>query len=195
MAEIIPSEKSPQEQEMEEERIQDVYLLLQYLIQNEQTTLKIIIDCLYDVGSVNLINQKFPRRPLNGIMKWIAQFSKPVFKIVALRWVKRNCPRLITNWLHKRVSFNKPVEKQVKQIQHDIAKAEVPETQTKAELEAERLSVEVQQLRSQLKVLSGIAIAAIATLGGMLVWLVYSPQSELLQPAQKVRSTAVDRLP
>jgi hypothetical protein len=57
------------------------------------------------VGSINLINKKIRRRNLNFIMKAIARFSKPMFRIYALYWVKKNTPKLITNWLASKVKF------------------------------------------------------------------------------------------
>jgi len=38
-------------------------------------------------------------------MKAIARFSKPIFRIYALYWVKKNSPKLITNWLASKVKF------------------------------------------------------------------------------------------
>jgi hypothetical protein len=65
----------------------------------------LLIDCLYDVGSVNLVNKRIRNRRLNSLMKAIAIMSKPVFRIVMLRWVKKNVPLLVTNWLERKVSF------------------------------------------------------------------------------------------
>ncbi|OKH21695.1 hypothetical protein NIES593_14770 [Hydrococcus rivularis NIES-593] len=95
-----------EEERMEQERMRDVLVLLEHLVEREETTLKLIIDRLYDVGSVNLINKKFPNRPRQRrMMKSIARIFKPVAKIYALRWVKKNCPRLVTNWLQTKVRF------------------------------------------------------------------------------------------
>lgn len=94
-----------EEKRVEEERMQDVLLLLQNLFRREETTVKMILDCLYDVGSVNLINNRFPDHRLNGIMKSIAKLSKPGFRIVGLWWFNRNCPQLITNWLRSQVTL------------------------------------------------------------------------------------------
>jgi hypothetical protein len=94
-----------EEEQLKQQRMQEVLLLIDSLFQREETTFKIIIDCLYDVGSVNLINKKFRGRQLNFIMKAIARFSKPIFKVYALYWVKKNSPKLITNWLASKVKF------------------------------------------------------------------------------------------
>jgi hypothetical protein len=70
----------------------------------EETTVKLVLECLYDIGAVNLINKKVRRRPLNLVMKAIARLSKPIFRIVAWRWFMKNCPTLLVNWLHGKVS-------------------------------------------------------------------------------------------
>jgi hypothetical protein len=94
-----------EEQRAEEERLENILLLLQNLFEREEATAKIILDSLYEIGSVNLINRKVPSRPLKSITKAIARFSKPVFRLFALRWFKKNCPRLIAEWLHSLVQF------------------------------------------------------------------------------------------
>jgi hypothetical protein len=93
------------EDRLMEERMRQVLLLLERLTQREEVTVKLILDCLYDVGSVNLINQKVPIRPLNKTMKLIATLSKPVFVVFGWYWFKKNCPQLITNWLQSKVFF------------------------------------------------------------------------------------------
>lgn len=94
-----------EEERIKQERMKDVLLLLEQLFEREEATVKRILDCLYDVGSINLINKKFQTRPLNRIMKLIAKLTRPAFRIVALYWFKRNCPQLITNWLSIKVRF------------------------------------------------------------------------------------------
>jgi hypothetical protein len=93
------------EKRFEQERLRDVFLLIENLAEREEVTIKLILDCLYDVGSVNLINKKFSSRPTNQIVKFIAKLAKPAFKVFALRWFKKNCPQLITNWLQSKVTF------------------------------------------------------------------------------------------
>lgn len=93
------------EKQQEDERMRDVELLLESLFLREETTLRLVLDCLYDVGSVNLVNRKVRSRPLNYLMKAIARFSKPVFRPFMMRWTRKNCPKLIANWLHSQVQF------------------------------------------------------------------------------------------
>lgn len=96
--------KTPEELQRERGRLRDVKVLLQNLTLQEEVTIKLIIDCLYDVGSVNILNTKVTWGPANRAVKLIARTSKPVFRIIAWRWFKSNCPDLITNWLASKVS-------------------------------------------------------------------------------------------
>lgn len=95
------------DRQKEDERIRDVEMLLESLFLREEITVRLIVDCLYDVGSVNLVNQRVSSRPLNRLMKLIARHSKPIFRIFIVRWVKQNCPNMIANWLHSQVVFDK----------------------------------------------------------------------------------------
>jgi hypothetical protein len=100
---IINLANSPSASRIEAERIRDVMILVTSLIEREEVTIKLIIDCLYDIGSMNLIDRKVRWRPLGSIAKLIARTSKPLLRIFAWRWFKRNCPQLITNWLYTKV--------------------------------------------------------------------------------------------
>jgi hypothetical protein len=159
---VSPSVSSPEtlaEKVIEAERMHDVLLLLQNLINSEEATVKLILDCLYDVGSVNLINQKLRLKPVNRVMKLIARMSKPVFRVLALNWFKKNCPQLITNWLQTQVTFRSP------QNSAQEVPIEVAELQPYPIPQRENLSQEVKNLRSQVRLLAGISIIAIAALG------------------------------
>ena len=98
-------ERAAQEELKKQERMRDVFLLLQQLVEREEITLRLIVDCLYDVGTVNIINKKYQNKPMNRFLKAIASMSKPILRAVALRWVKKNLPLLLTDWLEKKVSF------------------------------------------------------------------------------------------
>jgi hypothetical protein len=155
---VIPPENLAQKY-IEAERMHDVLLLLQNLINSEEATVKLILDCLYDVGSVNLINQKLRLKPLNRVMKLIARMSKPIFKTIALNWFKKNCPQLITNWIHIKVSFGS-TPNTPQQVAIEVAQLQpysIPQT--------EILIQEIKTLRYQLRWLAGISIIAIAVLG------------------------------
>ena len=117
--------------------MQDILVLLQHLAENEETTIKLIIDCLYDVGAVNFINRKVQNPAINQFTKSIASLSKPVAKRFGLYWFKKNCPELIVNWLQRKVAFPPP------------QKAPLPKTE--AENQADIIKVvEVAEVQAQL---------------------------------------------
>jgi hypothetical protein len=96
------------EERKKEERMRDVTLLLQQIVEREEVALKLIIDCLIDVGSINYANTKLPNPSLNKIMKVLVGYLKPIARMIALGWVKKNLPNLLTAWLEAKVSF-KPI--------------------------------------------------------------------------------------
>jgi len=110
---LVPAEKSVklqlekrlEEERLKEEKMHDVLLLLSDLVEREEATVKKVLDSLYDVGSINIINKKVGFTPMNRTLKLIARLSKPAFRAVAWRWFKRNSPQLITDWLRTKVSF------------------------------------------------------------------------------------------
>jgi hypothetical protein len=91
-----------------QERMRDVMLLLQQLLEREEVAFKLIIDCLFDVGLINLANKKIPNRSLNRLVKSISCNLKPAFRIIAMIWLRKNLPTLLTAWLEAKVSF-KPI--------------------------------------------------------------------------------------
>jgi hypothetical protein len=163
----------PDEERMEIERMSDVLLLLSELARREEVTVKLILDCLYDVGAKNLINQKVQVRSLNRLMKWTARLSKPVFRIVAWRWFKKNVPTLITNWLHSKVSFKPKTKPAPTPVQVEVLEDTIP---AQALLQRDQ---EIRQLRTQVRYLTGLLVGAVVALGGAVVWLAYQPDSEV----------------
>jgi hypothetical protein len=172
---------SPQlaQKRIEEERMHDVLLLLAHLMKSEEATLSLMLDCLYDVGSVNLINKKLRNRPLNVLAKSIARMSKPVFRIFALRWVQKNCPRLATRWLYAKVSFPNLENKQLAPV------TVVSNVKTDSLSEIDNTSrEEIKRLRSEVRYLAGISAGALAALATTVIWVGYS-----LQPHNVVSHT------
>lgn len=118
--------------------MQEVLVLLQHLAENEETTIKLMIECLYDVGAVNFINRKVQNTSFNQLTKKLAVMSKPVAKCYGYYWFKKNCPELIVNWLQRKVAFlppqQAPAPKAEVEAQPNIIKAvEVAEAQAQAE--------------------------------------------------------------
>ena len=103
--ESLKAEQVSAEKLKKEERMRDVNLLLQQIVEREEVALKLIIDCLIDVGSINYANHKLHNPPLNKLMKMLVGYVKPIARKVALFWLKRNLPDLLTAWLEGKVSF------------------------------------------------------------------------------------------
>ena len=51
------------ERQIEDDRMRDVELLLESLFLREEVTLRLVLDCLYDVGAMNLVNRRVQSRP------------------------------------------------------------------------------------------------------------------------------------
>lgn len=154
------------------ERVEEVMRLLENLVQREEATAQSILDCLYDVGSVRLIEQRVPIQPLRWPLKGIARLSKPIFRVFALRWFRRNCPWLITRWLFNLLRFGGPplidLEETPAQV---IDVAPIPDA-LPPRLEApllERQAAEINNLRSKVSWLTA-AVVVLVVLGG-LNWL------------------------
>lgn len=102
---VIDLSQVLQLKDFEEERINDVLLILENVVTREESNIKLILDCLYDVGMANLIDRKFNHRTLKGSLKIIAKISKPACKEIAWRWLRKKIPPIITNLLHEEVCF------------------------------------------------------------------------------------------
>lgn len=166
-------------------RMADVTLMLDSMFEREEATVEIILNCLYDIGSVHWIDQRVPNQSLNRLAQWSARWSKPVVRIIALRWFKHNCPKLITNWLYTKVKFEPQQFAEVVEaagaadMEQALASLQAP---LLAELEAYRQRVTMLQARVRL--LSLLLIGVILTLGGGLAWSVSQQQ----QPHSSERS-------
>ena len=111
--EPLKAEPITAEELKKKERMRDVTLLLQQMVEREEVTLKLIVDCLIDVGSINYANHKLHNPPLNKIMKVLVGYVKPVARMAAIFWLKRNLPNLLTAWLEGKVSFEPvPINKE-----------------------------------------------------------------------------------
>jgi len=152
--------------------MQDTHLLLENLATREKATVTAILDSLYKVGSVRLINKKVSVQALRGPLKGIAHLSKPLFRIFAWRWFRRNCPELITNWLYQQVRFGdrslliEAVEEEVAPIEvlpsPELPPAIAERLEDSASLSPiiERQAKEILALRGRITLLS-IAVLAL----------------------------------
>jgi hypothetical protein len=176
--------QNSQEKENEEQVINQVRLLLKTLISQEEITIKEIIDCLYDVGSVNLVNQRFKFGTLNKTLKFITKMSKPAFKMLAWDWFKKNCPDLITKWLQGKVTFMRVEETQIAVMieDEDISLVSVPQLPEENQID------QIKRLHLQVKMLTGILIITVTLFSGTLIWLSNSLDQSHLQPVKKLQN-------
>ena len=187
---IVKTERLPDtlaEKEREKERMHDVFLLLKNLSNREEVTIKLIIDSLYDVASVNLINKKFSSGPLRKVLKPISRMSKPAFRFFAWRWFLKNFPRLITKWLYRQVSFNAP--KKVKEpvtIKKQNVQIEAT-TESETELVNQEQNREIIYLRSRVKWLTGILIGVITIFSSGFIWLGYELEKSHSRTVQELK--------
>jgi len=200
------TEKSRQlkaEAQTQIERMRDVELLLAHMLRQEDVTLKFILDCLYDVGSVNLINQKVPSQPFNQLMKAIAVMSKPAFKVFALRWLHKNCPSLIANWLHQKVRFSTPKTQpavtvaKVMDAQEAPAPVPAPLTEAVAQPISAALAVnaapmiesdrQIRRLQQRVRLLTGILVGVVLLWGGSVLLPYYNTEPGAAQSQENVQ--------
>jgi hypothetical protein len=139
------------EQQLEVERIQEVTFLLGQLFEREQQTVKAIVGCLLDVGIINFANRRIRFRPLRPVVKPVARVAKPVLVAFAYRWVRQNCPRLVSRWLRSKVQFCPP--------QRAIPPSPPPTVVLEP---AAAYQHEIRQLRSRLR-LTGGALMGVST--------------------------------
>lgn len=189
MSKQLPSSpnftKLPTEAEREEQLMHDVLLLLDNLIQREEVTVKMILNCLYDAGATNLINQKFPSRSLNKSLKLISKMSKPAFKMIAWQWFKQNCPKLITDWLRSKIEF-KNVETPKVEIVVADQNTQLNSLNSRSHIEPQ--ISEVRQLRAQIKLLTGLMLGVVTVLSGSFLWAGYVLEQSHLKVVEELQT-------
>ena len=172
------------EKAREEKLINELLLLVKTLIYEEESTIKLIIECLYDVGSTNLVNQKVQLTTFNRSLKFITKLSKPVFKIVAWHWFKNNCPTLITGWLHSKVEFPRVEPQKIEAV----LESENKDIDSSLKLLEGNQIDEVKHLHFQVKLLTGILLAVLTMFSSSFIWVNYSLQQSHLQTVEKLRN-------
>ncbi len=184
----------PLRKKIEEQRMHDVLLLLENLTEREEASIKLIVDNLYDVGAANLIDQRFRSRTLNGSLKLISRVSKPAFKVIAWKWYKSNCPKLIVDWLRTQVAFEPATTvKQAAEIEVGLEPESKHLYQTSyvepnSFVQLESQNREVKSLRSQVNMLASILVSLIVVFGGTVVWLGYSLERSNLQTVEQLNN-------
>jgi hypothetical protein len=161
-AKLAPSQLAPrrlaQDAQMEAERMQDVVLLLERLAAHDETTVRLIMDCLYDVGSVHFVNKKLQNPILNQLMRASTRMSKPVFRLFAVKWFQKHCPQMIADWLYTVATMQAPT-----------AKAETPPETIAVMQQLEVSQQQVRALQTRVRCLTGFAVGLVLALGGTIV--------------------------
>lgn len=161
---------SLEETQLESERLKQVQMLLDNLFRREEATLKQVIDCLYDVGSLHLINQKIPIKRLRGPLRTISRLSKPAFRLLAVRRLQKTAPELLTQWLYAQATrqpFQVVEEESTPLIDVIPDRAELPPVSLPPIVE--RQAAEINLLRNQVtRLVALLVMVMVAALGGMM---------------------------
>jgi hypothetical protein len=179
-----PPQLSPQqvlEQQAEADRMQEMKLLLVNLFDREQATIKAIMGCLYEVGSVNFINRQIKPQPIRSLVKPVTRLAKPAFIFMGYCWFQKKCPPLISNWLRRKIQFPAKASPQLPQPQ-PIPVAEY----------VVGYQLEIRRLRSRLRLTTGALIGVSATLVIILVRVNPKPVEQFWQ-STVTSQTILDR--
>ena len=159
---LSPQPLTPQqeaEQRLEAERVQEVMFMLKNLLDREQITVKAIISCLLDVGTIHFINDRIQIRPLRPLARPLAKMSKPALVFVANRWIQRKCPQLATNWLQRKIVLKAKRPKPT-QVQPSMPQVVIEPTVI-YQHEIRRLRSRVQLTTGALVGVSGVLVLAL----------------------------------
>lgn len=163
---------SVEESRLETERMRDVKLILDNLFQREEATVKMVLDCLYDIGSIHLINRKISVQALRGPLKAIARMSKPAFRFFAIRRFQDNAPQLIADWLYSQATQQpfvpNPTDPDPTLIDVLPTPAELPPAQLPPLVEIQ--AAEINSLRGRVGWLSTALAVVLLVTGSMILF-------------------------
>jgi hypothetical protein len=108
--------------------------------------------------------------------------SKPAFRMIAWQWFKKNFPKLITDWLRSQIEFKKIETPKVEIVVEDQG------TNLNSLDQAQDQMYEVKQLRSQVKLLTGILLVVVTVLTGSFVWAGYLLERSHLQVVEELQT-------
>lgn len=169
------------EQRLEAERMQEVLFLLKNLLDREQTTVKAIVSCLLDVGTIHFINNRVQIRPLRPLARPLVKASKPALVFFANRWVQRKCPQIITHFLQRKIQLN-TTRPQPPQSPQPVSQAALEPTVI--------YQHEIRRLRSRVKLTTGALVGVSGVLVLALIGLDVKSVSSFLQSSSLSRSPA-----
>lgn len=159
----MKKEKTQLEYQLEEQKLEEILLLLDQLFRREEITAKSIVGCLYDIAVINIINKYCPLWGINSTLKYLTRFPRPLAKSLGVKlYLQPQCPKLITDWLYTLVEFpqTKPIE----------TKTEIIENPQ-----------ELKSLKSQVKLLTRALVTSIAVFSSGFFWVAHNLQLNPLQ--------------
>lgn len=164
---------TPEMTEAEHRKVQEIQLILEQLVQREAATVRFIMERLYDVGLINVMNKKVKDHPLGRVVKPLGRASRGSFRSLGTRWFQAQGPKLITDWLYTLVNLE-PKKRKSRPKQPDVAVEYLDYANYPMALPPAELEREVAQLRSQMRWFQVAMVSAIALLGSSFFWLDYS---------------------
>jgi len=173
--------KHPEAENHEQIKVQEITLILQHLIEREEVTVRFILARLYEIGTVNLMHHHVQWRSLHPPLHHIARFSQPLFRRIGIFWFNHHGAELIARWLHSLVRFKPASEPQTLELTaYTVTNAEIKRLPPSMIIQ----HPQVQQLRSQVRLLALCLIGGIAMVSSSIFWLDYRLKpatSEFLQ--------------
>ena len=175
--------KTIKEQEFEEQKLIEILILLSQMFQREETTAKAIVGCLYDIALMNLINKYTPLWGINGTLKFISRFPRPVAQHLGVKlFVQPKCPKLITDWFYTLVEFGDGDE--------DAVDVEIlPQEDLLPVLQQNQ--DEIKSLQGRLKLLTSAFVATIVVFGGSFAWISHNQQMSPLDLLTNNQNTSL----
>lgn len=174
----MSKEKTREEIQQEETKLREILVLLDQLFRREEATAKGIVGCLYDIATVNIINKYCPLWGINGTLKYLTRFPRPIAQSLGVKlYLQPQCPKLITDWLYTLVEF--PQEKT------PVIEPEIVENQLLPALKKSQL--EINSLRNKVKLLTGSLVATVIVFSGSFAWVAHNLEispMELLTTSQ-----------
>jgi hypothetical protein len=158
--------KTPREQQLEQERLREIWILLSQLFEREEVTARAIVGCLYDIATINLINKYTPLWGINHTLKYLTRFPRPLAQCLGVKlYVQPKCPQLITDWFYSLVEFpSSTTSKEEKVLEGELLPT------------LEQNQVQIKSLQGRVKLLTGTLVTTIAIFSGGFFWVAYNLQ-------------------
>lgn len=150
-------------------RRRDMLLLLENMARREDATIRLILECMYDIGVSHAVQERVRSRRLHGTLRYLTQMSRPLFRMAATRWFHRNCPTLIADWLYGQATFqNLQVNAATEALVVEALAVESALVSSAAPIDNTQVqqALEIARLRRQVRSLKGLlAGSCLVTVG------------------------------